>query len=209
MGPGACLGGVSRRVHQAPGPIEAGWGGRIPPVGDLRRAGGRSRRGPLASRRLARDSRPDGTGGGASPEEGIIGMDWALLPLKRYADFTGRSRRREYWHFALGVFAIYLVIALFGGILGSLTPSNGLNSLLAAPAFLLLLLFGLAILLPAIAVQVRRFHDQDRSGWFVLLNLIPYVGGLVVLAFMCLEGTRGPNRFGPDPKAENLGDVFA
>ena len=53
--------------------------------------------------------------------------------------------------------------------------------------------------MPAIAVQVRRFHDQDKSGWFVLLGLIPYVGGLIVLVFMCLPGTPGPNRFGPRP----------
>jgi uncharacterized membrane protein YhaH (DUF805 family) len=57
--------------------------------------------------------------------------------------------------------------------------------------------------------MVRRFHDQDKSGWFVLLNLIPYIGGIIVLVFMCLEGTRGPNRFGPDPKGQDVGDVFA
>lgn len=63
--------------------------------------------------------------------------------------------------------------------------------------------FVLASLIPAIAVQVRRFHDQDRSGWFVLLNFIPYIGGIVVLVFMCLEGTKGPNRYGPDPKGDD------
>jgi uncharacterized membrane protein YhaH (DUF805 family) len=49
-------------------------------------------------------------------------------------------------------------------------------------------------------VQVRRFHDQDKSGWFVLLSLIPFLGAIIVLVFMFLEGTKGPNRFGPDPK---------
>ncbi|SFS02799.1 DUF805 domain-containing protein [Sphingomonas jatrophae] len=132
-------------------------------------------------------------------------MEWALLPLKRYADFNGRSRRKEYWFFALMILAIYLVITVIGMVLGSLTPSDTANGILAAPAFLLLLLFGLAVIVPGIAVQVRRFHDQDKSGWFVLLNLIPYVGGLVVLVFMCLEGTRGPNRFGPDPKTNLAG----
>jgi uncharacterized membrane protein YhaH (DUF805 family) len=57
----------------------------------------------------------------------------------------------------------------------------------------------LALLVPSIAVGVRRFHDQDKSGWFLLLALIPVVGGLIVLVFMCLPGTSGPNRFGPDP----------
>lgn len=59
-----------------------------------------------------------------------------------------------------------------------------------------------AMFIPSLAVQVRRFHDQDKSGWFVLLALIPFVGGLVLLVFNCLEGTRGPNRYGPDPKLD-------
>lgn len=69
-------------------------------------------------------------------------------------------------------------------------------------------LFFLAVLVPSIAVQVRRFHDQDKSGWMCLIGLIPFVGGIVVLVFMLLEGTKGPNRFGPDPKGENYTDVF-
>jgi uncharacterized membrane protein YhaH (DUF805 family) len=58
----------------------------------------------------------------------------------------------------------------------------------------------IATIIPSIAVQVRRFHDQDLSGLFVLLNFIPGLGGLIVLVFMALEGTKGPNRFGPDPR---------
>jgi uncharacterized membrane protein YhaH (DUF805 family) len=70
-------------------------------------------------------------------------------------------------------------------------------------------LYALAIFIPSLAVQVRRFHDQDKSGWFVLLGFIPYVGGLIVLVFMCLDGTKGKNRFGEDPKmSDNVGDVF-
>lgn len=129
-------------------------------------------------------------------------MEWVLLPLKRYADFSGRSRRREYWSFTLGVtiVAVLLVIAsvVLGGGLAAIGADGGV---LGGPLGILLLLFGLALFVPSIAVQVRRFHDQDKSGWFVLLNLIPYIGGLVVLVFMLLEGTRGPNRFGEDPKA--------
>ena len=79
----------------------------------------------------------------------------------------------------------------------------------AIVGFALLAIFVLASIIPAIAVQVRRFHDQDRSGWFVLLNFIPYLGSLIVLVFMCLEGTKGPNRFGPDPKDPTSAQVFA
>jgi uncharacterized membrane protein YhaH (DUF805 family) len=70
-------------------------------------------------------------------------------------------------------------------------------------------LFFLGILVPSIAVQVRRFHDQDKSGWWVLIGLIPILGGLAVLVFMFLEGTRGTNRFGPDPKEEATAEVFS
>ena len=68
----------------------------------------------------------------------------------------------------------------------------------------------LAIFIPMLAVQVRRFHDQDLSGWFILLGFIPYLGGLIMLVFMCIDGTPGPNRFGPDPKGrgEGYSDVF-
>jgi len=75
--------------------------------------------------------------------------------------------------------------------------------------FLAFCVMGLGLIVPSIALQVRRFHDQDRSGWMALLNFIPYLGGLIVFVFMCLDGTHGPNRFGPDTKAEDLGDVFA
>ena len=130
-------------------------------------------------------------------------MYWMLLPLKRYADFKGRSRRKEYWMFLLGVFIVSFVLALIQTVLG-LNSEGGFAS---DPLFLILLV---AIIVPSLAVQVRRFHDQDKSGWFILLGLIPFVGSLIVLVFMCLEGTRGENRFGPDPKEPgDLGDVFA
>ncbi|MBL8260841.1 MAG: DUF805 domain-containing protein [Xanthomonadaceae bacterium] len=126
-------------------------------------------------------------------------MEWMLMPLKRYADFNGRSRRKEYWMFTLLTFIVYMVLyALM--IMGTDFQNGGLSALgmLAAG---LLGIFGLGVLVPSIAVTVRRFHDQDKSGWFVLLAFIPFLGGLILLVFMCLEGTRGSNRFGDDPKA--------
>ncbi|WP_235694104.1 DUF805 domain-containing protein [Caenibius tardaugens] len=129
-------------------------------------------------------------------------MEWMLLPLKRYADFSGRSRRKEYWMFVLGVFIAAIVLSIIEGIVGLSGMVGGVYGPLTT-------LFLLGILVPSIAVQVRRFHDQDKSGWFVLLALIPFLGGLAVLVFMCLEGTRGPNRFGPDPKGGANPEVFA
>ena len=131
-------------------------------------------------------------------------MEWMLMPLRRYADFDGRSRRKEYWMFALGILLVYLVLGMLVA-LGAGTSMHAGGAMAWSPIAMLgvglIILVGLAIIIPAIAVQVRRFHDQDKSGWFVLLNFIPYVGGIIVLVFMCLEGTKGENRYGPDPKA--------
>lgn len=138
-------------------------------------------------------------------------MEWMLMPLKRYADFSGRSRRKEYWMFALLQFIVIFAIAIIGGVLGAFSPdASGGMSFGGGLMFGLFGLYALAIIVPSIAVQVRRFHDQDKSGWFVLLGFIPYIGGLIVLVFMCLDGTRGKNRFGDDPKmSDNVGDVFS
>lgn len=129
-------------------------------------------------------------------------LDWATLPLKRYADFSGRSRRKEYWFFVLGVFIVAIILSIIEG-------AAGLSGMIAGAYGPLTALFFLGILVPSIAVQVRRFHDQDKSGWWVLIGLIPILGGLAVLVFMFLEGTRGPNRFGPDPKEETAAEVFS
>ena len=141
-------------------------------------------------------------------------MDWMLMPLRRYADFSGRSRRKEYWMFTLFILLVYAV-------LGTLIAMGGLFSSMADPGATpqisaigwigigLLGIFALGIFIPALAVIVRRLHDQDKSGWFILLQFIPYIGGIIILIFMCIEGTKGENRFGPDPKGENIADVFA
>jgi len=115
--------------------------------------------------------------------------------------------------FALGIFLIAVIpvtllyIVALAAAFGSAGGAGG--GILVTLLSLVILLLSLALIVPAIAVQVRRFHDQDKSGWFVLINFVPYVGGLVVLVFMCLEGTRGPNRFGPDPKAGEVSDVIS
>ena len=130
-------------------------------------------------------------------------MEYMLLPLKRYADFSGRSGRKEYWMFLLGYIVLTAQIAILAGIAASLGSAGFSGTFLV-----LFVLLALALLIPSLAVQVRRFHDQDKSGWFILLSFIPYIGGIVVLVFMCLEGTKGSNRFGPDPK-ENLTEIFS
>jgi uncharacterized membrane protein YhaH (DUF805 family) len=138
-------------------------------------------------------------------------MDWMLMPLKRYADFSGRSCRQEYWMFylfnILVVIAFMLLFALVGGFSGG---SEGMGTFAGIIGGVLLLGWLALFFIPSIAVTVRRLHDQDKSGWFILINFIPYIGGIVVFVFMCLKGTAGPNRFGDDPLGgEKLGEIFS
>jgi uncharacterized membrane protein YhaH (DUF805 family) len=129
-------------------------------------------------------------------------MEWMLMPLKKYADFSGRSRRKEYWMFYLfSILCVFGIIALLA-VVGSV--SETLSGLLGFVA----IIFYIGLLIPSIAVGVRRLHDTDKSGWMMLIGLIPF-GGIVLLVFFCMEGTRGPNQYGPDPKDENSGDIFA
>lgn len=124
-------------------------------------------------------------------------MEWMILPLKRCWDFDGRSRRKEYWMFFVG----YLLAVMVAGFLG------GFFHLHMTLVYLVMLMLAI----PSISLQVRRFHDRNMSGWFVLLNAIPYVGGLIVLVFMALPGNVGPNDYGHDPKVEvdsDLADIF-
>ncbi|MES2057068.1 MAG: DUF805 domain-containing protein [Pseudomonadota bacterium] len=130
-------------------------------------------------------------------------MEWMLLPLQRYADFSGRSRRKEYWMYTLGLVIVSFIFGILIGVVGGFNPGGSGPSAITWILIGLMSIAVLAIIVPSIAVQVRRFHDQDKSGWFVLLGFIPYIGGLIVLVFMCLPGTSGTNRFGPDPLDPN------
>jgi uncharacterized membrane protein YhaH (DUF805 family) len=121
---------------------------------------------------------------------------WITLPLCRYADFAGRSQRKEFWMFQLIYVALFVIgTVLVGGTMSADGEMSSAGSLVTG----LIVLALLGLFVPLLAVEVRRLHDQDRSGWFVLLNLIPYLGVFIVLALMLVDGTPGENRFGPDP----------
>ncbi len=127
-------------------------------------------------------------------------MNWYLEVIKNnYANFSGRARRKEYWMFIV-VNTIILAV-LYGIMFSSIDSYTGEMSDTGFAALIIIGIYSLATIIPNIAVTVRRFHDQDRSGWMVLLSFIPFVGGLILFIFMCLDGTRGENRFGLDPKA--------
>lgn len=119
-------------------------------------------------------------------------MDWYLKVLKNYVGFSGRARRKEYWMFTLFNIIVSFVLGFIDGLAG-LEAGGGLG--------MLGLLYSLAVFLPSLAVGVRRLHDTDKSGWWILLGLIPVLGWIVLLVFFVMEGTQGDNRFGPDPKA--------
>lgn len=140
-------------------------------------------------------------------------MEYMILPFKRYAEFSGRSRRMEYWMFALLnviVTTVLMFVAFGAGGMASLADPEAAEAGLGAVfggLGLLLVVYALAVLIPSIAVTVRRLHDRDMSGWWylgaIVGSLIPLIGFLVAIAFlvlMALPGTPGPNRFGPDPK---------
>ena len=134
-------------------------------------------------------------------------MPLMFEPLRKYAQFEGRARRSEYWLFSLflflsGIPAGVLLMMAGAGAAGA----GGSDSAAAAGAagfgllvILAISLFCLAMFIPSLAVTVRRLHDSDKSGWWLLIGLIPF-GGFVTLIFTLMDGTPGPNRYGEDPK---------
>ena len=129
-------------------------------------------------------------------------MHWYIEALKKYAVFTGRSRRSEYWYFQLfniliGI-AIILVFAFLGGVLAGIT-GNG-EKTAEAIAQLAYSAFALATFLPALGVLIRRLHDTNRSGWWVLIGLVPFIGGIVLIVFCVEDSQVGSNQYGPNPK---------
>lgn len=122
-------------------------------------------------------------------------MNWYFKVIKNYAVFNGRARRMEYWMFVLFNIIISLILAIFGQSLfknGNIAEPQLLNNI-----------YSLIILLPTIAVSVRRLHDLDKSGWWFLLFLIPIIGTILMVFFFVQQGTSGRNRFGEDPLIED------
>ena len=114
-------------------------------------------------------------------------MDWYFGPLKKYTEFSGRASRKEFWLFGLWNWVIFFVLSLIIPILGSF--------------------YFLGILLPYWAVWVRRLHDTNRTGYWILISFIPLVGVIGMLVIMCSKGTDGRNDYGPDPLAVTALDV--
>ena len=120
-------------------------------------------------------------------------MQWYIDVIKKYAVFSGRARRKEYWMYALFYAIGYIILGTIDQLLGT-HAKNQFGGLLTG-------IFGLALLLPSIGVSIRRMHDTNRSGWWILIGLIPCIGWIWWIVLAAQEGGAGDNRYGPDPKA--------
>ena len=121
-------------------------------------------------------------------------MHWVRTVFSKYAVFQGRAQRAEYWYFVLFYVVAYTILGFLDGSLAREGEELQWGLLTGV--------FALATLVPSLAVSVRRLHDTNRSGWWMLLVFLPLIGQLVLLVFMVLDGTPGANRFGPDPKQQ-------
>ncbi|WNH07817.1 DUF805 domain-containing protein [Thalassobellus suaedae] len=123
-------------------------------------------------------------------------MKWYLKVVRdNYANFNGRARRQEYWMFVLFNAIFIIAIATISGGIASATDTPALFGLYA--------IYTLGVFIPSLAVGVRRLHDVGKSGWFYLIGLIPFIGGIWLFVLFVTEGDKGPNQYGPDPKIEN------
>ncbi len=123
-------------------------------------------------------------------------MEWYLMVWRKYAEFTGRSRRKEYWMFTLVNIVVALVLELLAFESFTTTRGSATGALFA----ILIAVYGLAALIPSLAVCARRLHDIGMSGWLMLIGLIPGLGGVALIVLCALDGNPGPNRYGPNPK---------
>lgn len=120
-------------------------------------------------------------------------MHWYVEALRKYAVFSGRSRRSEYWFFVLFNVVASISLGIVDGVLG-----------IGGGVGLLSVVYSLAVLVPGLAVSVRRLHDTGRSGWWLLIAMVPVIGAIALLVFMAQDGEQGPNQYGPNPKHSEI-----
>lgn len=113
---------------------------------------------------------------------------WKKVVLENYANFRGRADRPEFWYFVLVNLLVYVVLFFIASI-----ADSGIF-------YGLVVIYALAMIIPGLAVAVRRLHDTGKSAWYLLVELIPLIGGLVLLVLLAFDGDHGPNQYGPSPK---------
>jgi uncharacterized membrane protein YhaH (DUF805 family) len=144
------------------------------------------------------------------PHYGIGFVDAVKRGFKKYATFTGRASRSEYWWWTLFTFVIYLVLGLVTFAVGMATSRDGGRTpgLLAMPLLILFTVFFLGILLPTLAVTVRRLHDGGYSGLVALLFLLPYLGGLTIMIFALLPSSPAGAKYDPIPATPSPDNTY-
>ena len=123
-------------------------------------------------------------------------MNWYLEVLKKYAEFNGRARRKEYWMFVLFNTIVAFSIVLLGLILSGISNNDSILSIFIG----VYVLYLLAVIIPSISVGVRRLHDIGKSGWWMLISFIPIIGGIWLFILTVTEGNSGVNKYGSNPK---------
>lgn len=126
-------------------------------------------------------------GDGSDPDRSPI-EHWKTVLTEKYFDFSGRSRRAEYWWYTAVNLGILVVLSVVGGLVASTLFT------------ILISLFYLAIVIPSLAVGIRRLHDTSRSGWWLLISIVPLIGSIVLLVFLCTDSHRQANQWGRSPK---------
>lgn len=119
-------------------------------------------------------------------------MNWYLEVLNKYAVFEGRARRKEYWFFIFFNVLISMALGIIDRLMGNFDPGTGLGILSG--------IYALGVMIPGIAVSVRRLHDTGRSGWWLLITFVPLIGAIVFLYFMVLDSNPERNEYGSSPK---------
>ena len=121
-------------------------------------------------------------------------MQYYIKALKKYAEFEGRTTRKEFWMFVLFHVLIMIGLMILDNLLGLADSRSGYGVLTG--------LYGLAVFIPGLAISMRRLHDIGKSGWWLLLNFIPLIGPLVLIVFYVIDSEKGSNEYGPNPKSE-------
>ena len=125
-------------------------------------------------------------------------MNWYLKVLKQYADFSGRARRKEYWMYTLFNIFAFVAAAILDNVLGLTFDVQGQS----VGYGYVYILYALAVFIPGLAVSVRRLHDVGKSGWFLLIGLIPLIGSIWLIVLFCTDGKSESNKWGTNPKTE-------
>jgi len=120
-------------------------------------------------------------------------MNWYIEVLKKYTEFSGRARRKEYWYFVLFNSIVSIILISIDSMVGTLNMEAGYGVFST--------IYSLAVFLPTLGVAIRRLHDIGKSGWWILIGFIPLIGAIVLIIFFVKDSQPGDSQYGPNPKA--------